>query len=137
MTAFVLDASIALCWAFADEEHPVAAAALDRLVTGEAQVPSIWWFEVRNSLVANERRGRLDEADTAAFLRNLARLAIHVDREPTEISLLSLARQYRLSVYDAAYLELAQREGLMLATLDAALRQAAATVGVPLLAGAA
>ncbi|MBN8925689.1 MAG: type II toxin-antitoxin system VapC family toxin [Rhodospirillales bacterium] len=70
--AFVLDASIALCWAFADEEHPIAAAALDRLETSEAQVPGVWWFEVRNSLIVNERRGRLSETKTADFLRNLA-----------------------------------------------------------------
>ncbi|MBN8901507.1 MAG: twitching motility protein PilT [Rhodospirillales bacterium 69-11] len=134
---FVLDASIALCWAFADEEHPVAAAALDRIETSKAQVPGVWWFEVRNSLVVNERRGRLTETETASFLRNLAQLSIHINHDPAEASLLSLARQHRLTVYDAAYLELAQREGLMLATLDAALRQAASAVGVPLLGEAA
>lgn len=135
--AFVLDASITLCWAFADEEHPLAAAALDRIQQGEAQVPSLWWFEVRNSLVMNERRGRLTEAETSSFLRNLGQLAINVDRAPAEAGLLTLARQHRLTVYDAAYLELAQREGVPLATLDTALRQAAKVVGVPLLAEAA
>jgi predicted nucleic acid-binding protein len=134
---FVLDASVALCWAFADEEHPIASAALDRLEKGKAHVPAVWWFEVRNSLVMNERRGRLSEAGTASFLRNLAQLAIRIDRAPEEAALLILARQHRLSIYDAAYLELAQREGLMLATLDTALRHAAMTVGVPLLAEAA
>lgn len=132
--SFVLDASITLCWAFANEEHSIATAALDRLEKGEAQVPGVWWFEVRNSLVVNERRGRLSEAGTASFLRNLEQLAIHIDRAPAESTLLTLARQHRLSVYDAAYLELAQREELMLATLDTALRQAATAVGVPLLA---
>ena len=132
--AFVLDASITLCWAFADEEHPLAGAALDHLQQGEARVPSLWWFEVRNALVINERRGRLTEAETSFFLRNLAPLAINVDRSPAEGGLLSLARQHHLTVYDAAYLELAQRDGLTLATLDTALRQAAKAVGVPLLA---
>lgn len=134
---FVLDASVTLCWAFADEEHPVATAALDRIQCGEAHVPGLWWFEVRNSLVVNERRGRLTEADTSSFLRNLTQLAIHVDRAPAEAALLMLARQHRLTIYDAAYLELAQRDGLALATLDAALRQAATMVGVPLLSEAA
>ena len=134
--AFVLDASITLCWAFANEEHPVAVAALDHLQQGEAQVPSLWWFEVRNALVMNERRGRLTEAETDSFLRNLGQLAINVDRVPAEAGLLTLARQHRLTVYDAAYLELAQRDGLTLATLDTALRQAAKAVGVPLLAEA-
>ncbi len=134
---FVLDASVTLCWAFADEEHPVAMAALDRIQQSQAQVPSLWWFEVRNSLLMNERRGRLTEAETASFLRNLRQLSINVDRVPTDTGLLTLARQHRLTVYDAAYLELAQREGLTLATLDTALRQAAKAAGVPLLAEAA
>ena len=58
---FVLDASIAACWAFDDEDHPVAALALERVRTDEARVPSLWWFEVRNTLIVSERRGRLTE----------------------------------------------------------------------------
>ncbi len=133
----MLGISIALYWAFADEEHPIATAALARIQQGQAKVPSLWWFEIRNSLVMNERRGRLTEAGTSSFLRNLGQLSIEVDRVPAEAGLLTLARRHRLTVYDAAYLELAQREGLMLATLDTALRQAAKAVGVPLLAEAA
>lgn len=53
---FVLDASIAACWAFDDEDHPIAALALDRIRTDQARVPSLWWFEVRNTLIVNERR---------------------------------------------------------------------------------
>ena len=56
---FVLDASIAACWAFDDEDHPVPALALERVRTDEARVPSLWWFEVRNTLIVSERRGRL------------------------------------------------------------------------------
>jgi hypothetical protein len=52
---FVLDASIAACWAFDDEDHPVAALALERIRTDEARVPSLWWFEVRNTLILSER----------------------------------------------------------------------------------
>ena len=69
---FVLDASIAACWAFDDEDHPVAALALERVRTDEARVPSLWWFEVRNTLIVSERRGRLTESDTATFLHGLA-----------------------------------------------------------------
>src|SRR5271166_5954780 len=107
---FVLDASIAACWAFDDEDHPVAALALERVRTDEARVPSLWWFEVRNTLIVSERRGRLQEADV-----------------------LALARRRRLTVYDSAYLELARREGAPLATLDAALATAARAERVPLL----
>jgi predicted nucleic acid-binding protein len=84
-------------------------------------------------LVVNERRGRSGEADTAALLRGLARLPVGIDRSPDEAGLLALARQHRLTAYDAAYLELARREGLPLASLDKALRKAAAASGVALL----
>jgi predicted nucleic acid-binding protein len=132
--AFVLDASITGCWAFQDEDHPDANAAFDRVRVEEAVVPSLWWFEVRNILIVNERRQRITESDTAGFLLNLSRLRIRVDGAPQESAVLRLARTHRLSVYDAAYLELAQREGLPLATLDADLRRAAVGEGVALLA---
>jgi predicted nucleic acid-binding protein len=131
--AFVLDASITACWAFQDEDHPDASLAFERVRTEEAVVPSLWWFEVRNILIGNERRRRIAESDTAAFLLNLSRLRIRVDRVPNEGAVLRLARTHRLSVYDAAYLELAQRESLPLSTLDADLQKAAAGEGVALL----
>lgn len=130
---FVLDASIALAWAFADEDDPRAIAALARIRADEALVPSIWWFEIRNALVVNERRGRLTEADTASFLRTLARVAVTIDRRPGEAEVLSLARRHRLSVCDAAYLELAQRESTPLATLDRGLIGAARAELLPLI----
>jgi predicted nucleic acid-binding protein len=130
---FVLDASIAACWAFDDEDHPVAALALERVRTDEARVPSLWWFEVRNTLIVSERRGRLMESDTTRFLHGLAHLRVSVDRSPKEADVLALARHRRLTVYDAAYLELARREGAPIATLDAALATAARAERVPLL----
>ena len=130
---FVLDASITACWAFDDEDHPIAALALERVRTDEARVPSLWWFEVRNTLIVSERRGRLTESDTATFLHGLARLRVTVDRRPEEADVLALARRRGLTVYDAAYLELARREGAPLATLDTALATAARTERVPLL----
>ena len=130
---FVLDASITACWAFQDEDHPDASFAFDRMRSDEGVVPCLWWFEVRNILVVNERRRRITESDSAAFLLSLSRLRIRVDRAPDEGSVLRLARSRRLSVYDAVYLELAQREGLPLATLDADLQRAAAGEAVALL----
>ena len=130
---FVLDASVAACWAFEDESHPLAELALERLRTEPALVPALWWFELRNVLVVNERRDRLTEAVTAAFLRAVARLDIAIDRTPDSAAVLALARAHRLSVYDAAYLELAQRAAAPLATLDAALARAARDEGVALI----
>ena len=130
---FVIDSSVAACWAFDDEDHPAAAKSLERLRSDEARVPSLWWFEIRNVLIVNERRGRLSEANVAAFLHGVSRLGITIDRMPDETAVLSFARRHRLSVYDAAYLELANREGLILATLDQELVRAARAESVPLL----
>lgn len=130
--AFVLDASTTACWAFQDEGHPDAAVALEHIRSEEAVVPCLWWFEVRNILVVNERRKRLTESDTAFFLVHLARLRVRIDRAPDEGAVLRLARNHRLSAYDAAYLELAQRERLPLSTLDTELKRAATREGVSL-----
>ena len=99
-------------------------------------VPSLWWFEVRNILVVNERRKRITESGTNSFLRELARLRIRVDREPEEGAVLRLARTHRLSVYDASYLELALREAIPVATLDGELAAAAVAEGMELVASA-
>jgi predicted nucleic acid-binding protein len=99
----------------------------------EAVVPSLWWFEIRNILVVSERRKRISESDTGVFLRDLAGLRVRVDREPEESVVLSLARTHGLSVYDASYLELAVREAIPLATLDAQLIAAARAEGSELL----
>jgi predicted nucleic acid-binding protein len=133
--AFVLDASITATWALRDESHPDADLALQKTRTEESVVPCLWWFEMRNILVVSERRRRVTEPETAAFLASLSRLQIRVDRSPDETAVLRLARTHRLSVYDAAYLELAQREGIPLATLDTELRRAAAAEGVGLVSG--
>jgi predicted nucleic acid-binding protein len=133
MMPFVMDASVTACWAFQDEDHPQADLALARLRGDHALAPSLWWFEVRNILVVNERRKRITVAETAAFLRDLSSLPVTLDRTPEESEVLRLARAHRLSVYDAVYLELAQRSGVALATLDAALVRAAHHESVPVL----
>lgn len=131
---FVLDASITACWAFRDETDVRADVAHGRLYDADALVPAIWWFEVRNTLVMAERKGRIREQESDAFRAELARLPIRIERDSSEGDLIRLARMHRLSVYDAAYLELAVRTGLELATLDKALTRAARACGVGLLA---
>ncbi len=130
---FVVDASIAACWLLPDERHPNADAALRRIAHDPSVVPSLWWFELRNMLIVNERRGRLDSAKTAQALRLLRGLPITIDMEVEEEALMRLARTHRLTAYDAAYLELAQRNGVPLATLDSALAIAARAEAVPLI----
>jgi predicted nucleic acid-binding protein len=129
---FVVDASVALAWAL-QEVHTTATLALQRIRNDEAIVPSLWWFELRNGLVINERRGRITTIETARFLRRIARVLISVDLAPGETTVLDLARRHRLTVYDASYLELALREDLPMATLDVALVRAARAEAVPLI----
>jgi predicted nucleic acid-binding protein len=131
--ALVVDASIVGCWCFPDEASPVADAAFDEVGTAGAVVPALWWFEVRNLLLVNERRGRLDAAGTADFLADLKGLPVRTDREPDSGTTLGLARAHRLTFYDAAYLELALRRDVPLATLDRRLAAAARTAAVRLL----
>ena len=131
--AFVLDASVSAVWAFDDEDHPIAAAARNMLLNGDAHVPSLWWYELRNTIVMNERRGRISELQSARFLKMVAELPIKLDMAPDELNLIGLARKHRLTVYDAAYLELAQRLRIPLATLDHALEAAAAAEGLRLI----
>jgi predicted nucleic acid-binding protein len=107
--------------------------AFTRIRGDEAIVPSLWWFEVRNILVVNERRKRITEFDTDNFLKQISHLAVRTDRIPDEAAVLRLARTRRLTVYDAAYLELAHRENLPLATLDAHLARAARAENVLLI----
>jgi predicted nucleic acid-binding protein len=128
---FVVDASIVVAWALR-EIHPTAALALARIENDQALAPALWWFEVRNGLIVNERRGRIREARTVEFLQELERIAVAVDAAPIEGQVLGLARQHRLTVYDAAYLELALRQDLPIATLDMPLAAAARAEGVAL-----
>jgi predicted nucleic acid-binding protein len=127
----VLDASTTIAWAL-NESDRLAARTWERMKGDQALVPTLWWFELRNALVVNERRGRITEQQTARFLRNVERLAITIDGTPDESGVLILARRHWLTVYDAAYLELAVRNALPLATLVAMLATAARSEGVPL-----
>jgi predicted nucleic acid-binding protein len=127
---FVIDASITIAWAMPDETDEVADIAYDRLLEDEAFAPALWWYEVRNVLMANERRKRADRQRIVAFLAALERLPITLDHSPDEPALLGLAGTFRLTVYDAAYLELAIRRSLPLASLDRELLDAARSSGV-------
>jgi len=132
--AFVLDASVSAVWALAEESSLVADIAARRLKNEIALVPPLWWYEVRNLLVISERRLRMTAEDSAHYLQLLSSFPIQTDPVEDEQTIFRIAREYRLSFYDAAYLAVAQRNQLPLATLDNALKSAALAVGVPLLA---
>lgn len=131
---FVVDASVTLAWCFEDEATPETEAILDLLAEETAVVPALWELEVANVLLLGERRGRLTEAQSARFMALLQQLPILVDAANADMTnVLGTGRRHMLTAYDAAYLVLAQREGLPLATLDARLREAAEAVGVEVL----
>ncbi len=130
---FVVDASVATCWLLPDEGNARADAAYARFPQDPAIAPALWWFEMRNIFITNERRGRIDQGKTNQALSLLKGLPILLDHEPDEIALMALARTHQLTAYDAAYLELALRQGLPLATLDDALTRAARAKGVPVI----
>ena len=133
---FVLDASVALLW-LVPETNPAgvdyAATTLRALKGSQAVVPSLLALEIANVVVKVESRGIVTEADAQRFIALLGRLNIVTDQATAAHALgdtLNLARRFKLSAYDAAYLELALRTGLPLATLDADLTKAASTAGV-------
>jgi predicted nucleic acid-binding protein len=129
---FVLDASVAACWFFPDEVHHVASRSWLLIHEDDALVPAHWWFEIRNTMLLGERRGRSTEQTTSFSLDRLSRMTIRHMPTPFDVDVLVLARKHRLTFYDAAYLELAQREGLALATLDNELANAARAEAVQL-----
>lgn len=133
--SFVVDASVAIAWCIDDEATPDTEAVLDRLRADGATVPAIWPLEVANALLTAERRQRLPQIQVVGRLQLLARLPIAVVRTPLIEAwgtVLTLAREQRLSAYDASYLELALRLRLPLASQDERLQAAATRVGVPL-----
>ena len=136
MATFVADASVTLSWCFEDETTAWTDGLLDRLRTGEAiAVPAHWPTEVSNGLLMAVRRQRIRPGRAELFWDELAVLPVGVEPPllPRQAkAVLALARQFGLTAYDAAYLELAQRKGFPLATLDSTLLMAAVPAGVSL-----
>ncbi len=128
--SLVIDCSVVLAWSLADENEDSATEALRRTIETGAIVPQIWWYELRNALLMNEHRGRITPQQLANMLADIMALGIEMDSEHDEAGIFAFARRHSLTVYDAAYLEVAFRRGLPLATLDRRLAAAAAAEGV-------
>jgi predicted nucleic acid-binding protein len=129
----VLDASLTLSWFFADERTPAADAVLDRVVEQGAIVPAVWKLEIANGLAVAIRRKRIDVAFRDSAISQLGAMPITADQETDTHAwtrTLEIADRCKLTPYDAAYLELAQRRKIPLATLDQALQAAAKRMGV-------
>ncbi|MHC5748477.1 MAG: type II toxin-antitoxin system VapC family toxin [Nostoc sp.] len=132
---FVLDCSVAISWCLVDENNPTANAILAIMPDAEAFVPGIWSLEIANVLLVAERRNRMTQDQSEEAITLLQSLLIQVDTATDANALgatLTLGRQEGLAAYDAAYLELALRLGLPLATIDQRLALAATRCGVDL-----
>lgn len=131
MSGLVVDASVSAAWFLPDEATEYTEAVLQATATGEVWVPALWLLEIANLLLGAQRRRRIDDAKRRELAGSAAALRVIVDREPVSISSIdALASQHRLSAYDAAYLELATRRRLRLATLDHAMQRAMKAAGV-------
>lgn len=135
MTGVVVDASVALAWCFPDEGSDYADQVLVALDGVSILVPAVWSLEVANAILVGERNKRLHQREIQRFSTLLQNLSVDQDARSVEENLtnvLPLAREFSLSAYDAAYLELSLRHSAPLATLDQKLRKAAQKAGARL-----
>ena len=134
--SLVIDASLTMTWYFEDEATPAAEELLDTVAQDGAVVPPLWRLEVTNAFQSGIRRKRIDKAYRDASIADLGRLPIIIDTDTDShiwTTTLWLSDRYGLTIYDACYLELAQRRNLPLATLDQELRAAGHALGLSLL----
>jgi predicted nucleic acid-binding protein len=139
MAEFVLDASVAISWCFPGdlaEDTPYSRRVLQELIVSDAVVPEIWAFEIANNIfVSHSRRKRIGEQQVMDYLALLKALPIRVEAQPlwTNVELESMARRWDLAAYDAAYLALALKKGLSLATTDGQMMRKALEAGIAIL----
>ncbi|MGD1085735.1 MAG: type II toxin-antitoxin system VapC family toxin [Verrucomicrobiota bacterium] len=133
--AYVIDPSVALAWLLPDESNARANTIRQAVEDGvEAWIPTHWWLEIGNGLLMAERRGRIAAEQVAQALTLVDALPFKEDEHTAEqvaVRTFPLARKHGLTLYDAAYLELAQRRGATLATFDGQLIKAAKMEQVP------
>lgn len=133
MKGIIIDASVALAWCFPDEASEYAESVLLAVENQAVIVPAIWAVEITNALVVGERRKRIRQPEMRRFVELINGLRVVEDRQPfsdTVSNVLPLAREYDLSAYDAAYLDVASRHEMPLATLDGPLQKACIEAGI-------
>ena len=126
----MVDSSVAISWGMPDEKSAAADRALAVAVRENVAVPSVFWTEVRNVCLVNERRGRIVPDDTVTAIETIAAFDPLIDETSSHDIVLTMARKHGLSAYDAAYLELAVRQDAILATLDKRLAKAGVAEGL-------
>jgi predicted nucleic acid-binding protein len=133
LIGIAVDASVALAWCFPDEASDYADSVLLAVENQTLIVPAIWAVEITNALLVGERRKRIRQPEVRRFIDLMNSLSVVEDGQPfadTVSNVLPLAREYDLSAYDAAYLDVAVRHEIPLATLDVALQKACTTAGI-------
>lgn len=138
MAEFVLDASVAISWCFPgdpSEDTPYSRRILNELLVRDALVPAIWAFEIANNIFVSHRKRRITEQQIAEYLDLLKALSIRVESQTLwkDVDLQSVARRWDIAAYDAAYLDLALRKEIPLATSDEPLKRIAMRAGVTIL----
>jgi predicted nucleic acid-binding protein len=137
LNGLVLDGSAILSFVLADERSAASVLVQQKLRSWtKVYVPGHWWLEITNALLMAERRGRIEASEIPLVLSFIKAFSVITDDETAARSwdsTLTLARDYSLTIYDAAYLELALRRRSVLATVDKALARAARAAGVALL----
>lgn len=126
----VVDNSVFLAWCMRDEDNSMVLEVMRRVAEEGGVVPQIWWYEFRNALLTNERRNRISSPQASKILTVASALKVEVDKDHGELQLFDFARRFELTIYDAAYLEVASRRDLPLATLDRRMREAADAAGI-------
>ena len=131
MAAFILDSSLAAAWCFTDEATSYTNTVLSAVSSlTEAAAPRLWAYEIRNTVLMGIRRKRITRAHADAFLKSLENLPVRLIDPPSYDAVFELADRHGLTAYDAAYLDLAVRERLPIASLDSALLRAAQACGL-------
>ncbi len=135
MSGIVVDASVALAWCFPDETSDYADDVLVALKTNVVKVPSIWAIEIANAILVGERSKRIKPVDVLRFEQLIGALNVVENSQTVKenvANVLPLARKFKLTAYDAAYLDLSARLGAPLATLDNVMQKACRAAGVKL-----
>ena len=133
---FVLDCSVTMSWCFSKETTKQTLSVRDRLLQTHCIVPSIWSLEVNNVLWAAIRNKKISDLQATRFRYLLKSIPIQIDYQASELDqnvIFELSKKFNITCYDAAYLELALREKLALATLDKPLSKAAKSASITLL----
>ena len=138
MTGIVIDASVTLAWCFPDEASDYADGILLAMEGHAILVPALWSVEITNAVLTAERRKRIKQPEIRRFVELLDGLTVIVDSQSVTENvnnILPIGREYGLSAYDAAYLDVAIRHGVPLATLDSALQKAGRKAGIEIFSG--